>query len=218
MMYWETDMFAGDHDIDQIKKIVICFFGFRWRKWRHSVSKHSAIVSLKIDNDVSGEIPLGQHIYRPHPLQWIIDMFAHCGSLPGVEQGGSKDWYVSNIIHIHVVVVIVVVVIVVYWVFSERFRVLLQLMILAEKKKKVHVQKVAYFKIEWGCWLWKSKFTKICKLKKNLFANLRSPNDYGLIISIKANKKAYVCVCFIFEIGGATSTWIYFPISVHTLK
>ncbi len=44
---------------------------------------------------------------------------------------------------------------------------------------------------------------------------MRLLNDYGLIISIKTNKVAYVCVCFIFKIGDATSTRIYFPISVQ---
>ncbi len=34
-----------------------------------------------------------------------------------------------------------------------------------------------------------SKFTKICKFQKNLFANLRLLNDYGLIISIRRTKK-----------------------------
>ncbi len=62
------------------------------------------------------------------------------------------------------------------------------------------------------------KFTKIRKFQKNLFANLRLLNDYGLIISIKTNKKAYVCVCFIFKIGDATSMRIHFPILVHALK
>ncbi len=62
------------------------------------------------------------------------------------------------------------------------------------------------------------KFTKICTFQKSLYANLRLLNDYGLIISIKTNKKAYVCVCFIRKIGDATSTRIYFPISVYTLK
>ncbi len=55
------------------------------------------------------------------------------------------------------------------------------------------------------------------KIKK-LYANLRSLNDFGLIISIKANKKGYVCVCFISKIGDATSTQIYFPIFVHALE
>ncbi len=32
------------------------------------------------------------------------------------------------------------------------------------------------------------------------------------------NKIAYVCVCFIFKIGDATSMRIYFSISVHALK
>ncbi len=69
-----------------------------------------------------------------------------------------------------------------------------------------------------------SKFTKICKFQKKLYANLRLLNDYGLIISIQANKEACVCVCvcvcvcFIFKIGDATSTRIYFPILVHELK
>ncbi len=51
-----------------------------------------------------------------------------------------------------------------------------------------------------------SKFTKIRKFQKNLYANLRLQNDYGLIMSIKMNKNAYVRVCFIFKIGDATST------------
>ncbi len=51
-----------------------------------------------------------------------------------------------------------------------------------------------------------TKFTNICKFQKNLYANLRLLNDYGLIISIKTNKKAHVCVFFIFKIGDATST------------
>ncbi len=37
-----------------------------------------------------------------------------------------------------------------------------------------------------------SRFTKICKFQKNLYANLRFLNNYGLIISVKTNKKAYV--------------------------
>ncbi len=32
------------------------------------------------------------------------------------------------------------------------------------------------------------------------------------------DKKAYVCVCFIFKIGNARSTRIYFPISAYVLK
>ncbi len=34
-----------------------------------------------------------------------------------------------------------------------------------------------------------SKFTKIHKFQKHLYANLRLLNDYGLIISVKTNKK-----------------------------
>ncbi len=60
-----------------------------------------------------------------------------------------------------------------------------------------------------------SKFTKICKFQKKLYANLRLLKDYGLVIPIKMNRKVYVCVCFIFKIGNAISTQIYFPISVH---
>ncbi len=63
-----------------------------------------------------------------------------------------------------------------------------------------------------------SKFTKICKFHNNLYANLKLLNDYGLIISIKTDKKAYVCMCFIFKIGDATSMQIYLPILVHLLK
>ncbi len=48
-----------------------------------------------------------------------------------------------------------------------------------------------------------SKFTKILKFQKNLYANLRLLNDYGLIIPIKTNKTAYVCLCYE---GGAIST------------
>ncbi len=76
---------------------------------------------------------------------------------------------------------------------------------------------VAVLEIEGATGSWKYKFTKICELKKKLFANLKSLNDYGLIISIQSNKKAYVCVCFIFKIGNATSMRIYFPISMHAL-
>ncbi len=65
---------------------------------------------------------------------------------------------------------------------------------------------------------WLLKYPKIRKFQKNLFANLRLLNDYELIISIKMNKKAYMCVCFIFKIGDATSMRIYFSILVHTLK
>ncbi len=49
------------------------------------------------------------------------------------------------------------------------------------------------------------QFTKFRKFQTNLYENLRFLNDYGLIISIKTNKKAYVCVCFIFKTGDATS-------------
>ncbi len=42
-----------------------------------------------------------------------------------------------------------------------------------------------------------SKFTKIRKFQNNLIANLRLLNDYGLIISIKTNKKAYDFPCFV---------------------
>ncbi len=59
---------------------------------------------------------------------------------------------------------------------------------------------------------------KIFKFRKNLYVNLRLLKDYGLILSIMTNKKAYVCICFIFKIGGAASTRIYFPILVHALK
>ncbi len=47
---------------------------------------------------------------------------------------------------------------------------------------------------------------------------MRLLNDYGMIISIETNKKAYVCVCSIVKIGDATSTRIYFPILVRALK
>ncbi len=63
-----------------------------------------------------------------------------------------------------------------------------------------------------------SKFTKICKFQKNVYANQRLLNDYGLIITIKMNKEAYVCVHFIIKIRDATSMRIFFPISVHALK
>ncbi len=63
-----------------------------------------------------------------------------------------------------------------------------------------------------------SKFTKLCKFKKNVYANLKLLNDYGLIILNKPNKKAYAHVYFIFKIGDATSAQIYFPISEHALK
>ncbi len=39
-----------------------------------------------------------------------------------------------------------------------------------------------------------SKITKIRKFQKNLFVNLRLLNDYELMISIKTNKKSYVCI------------------------
>ncbi len=43
-----------------------------------------------------------------------------------------------------------------------------------------------------------SKFTKICKFQKNLYANLRLLNDHELIISVKTNKKAYrVCMLYL---------------------
>ncbi len=61
-----------------------------------------------------------------------------------------------------------------------------------------------------------SKFTKLIKLQKNLSANWKLLNDFRLIILIKTNKKAYERLCFIFKIGDATSTWIYFSILVHT--
>ncbi len=60
-----------------------------------------------------------------------------------------------------------------------------------------------------------SKFTKIHEFQKNVYAKLRLLSDYELIIPIKTNKKAYVCICFIFKIGDATSTRIYFPILLH---
>ncbi len=63
-----------------------------------------------------------------------------------------------------------------------------------------------------------SKFTKIREFQTNVYANLRLLNDYGLIISIRTNKIAYVCVYFIFKIGDATRAWIYFPILARTLK
>ncbi len=56
-----------------------------------------------------------------------------------------------------------------------------------------------------------SKFTKICKFQKNLYANLKLLNDYGWIILIKTNKKAYVCVCFIFKIGDPQVRESAFP-------
>ncbi len=63
-----------------------------------------------------------------------------------------------------------------------------------------------------------SKFTKIRRFQKNLYANFGSLNDYELIISIKINKKVFVCLCFIFKIRDITSTQICFSISVHALK
>ncbi len=63
-----------------------------------------------------------------------------------------------------------------------------------------------------------SKFTKIRKFQKNLYANLRLLNDYGLIISSKRNKKVYMWVCFIFKIRDATSTRICFFILMRALK
>ncbi len=62
-----------------------------------------------------------------------------------------------------------------------------------------------------------SEFTKIRKFQKNLYANLRLLNDYGLIISTKTNKQAYVCIRFIFKTEDATNIRIYFPILVHAL-
>ncbi len=56
-----------------------------------------------------------------------------------------------------------------------------------------------------------SKFTKIRKLQKKLYANLRLLNDYRLIISIKTNKKAYVCVCFIFKLETLQARESAFP-------
>ncbi len=50
-----------------------------------------------------------------------------------------------------------------------------------------------------------SKFTKIRKFQKNLYANLKLLSDYGLIIPIKKDKEVYVCVVFIFKIGDASS-------------
>ncbi len=54
----------------------------------------------------------------------------------------------------------------------------------------------------------------IRKFQKHLYANLRILNDYGLIMPIKTNEKAYMRVYFIFKIGDVTSMRIYFLISV----
>ncbi len=62
------------------------------------------------------------------------------------------------------------------------------------------------------------KLTIIRKFQKNVFSNLRLLNNYGLIISIKTNEKAFMCVCFIFKIGDATSKRICFPILLRALK
>ncbi len=86
-----------------------------------------------------------------------------------------------------------------------------------KNKKKPYLKLVAILEIEGATGSWKPTFTKIRALKK-LYANMRSLNDYGLIISIKANKKAHVYICFISEIGDTTSMQIYFPILVHALK
>ncbi len=87
-----------------------------------------------------------------------------------------------------------------------------------KKKKNLMSSWLAFLKLKGLLASEISKFTKICKFQKNLYANLRLLNDYGLIISIKTKKKAYVCVCFIFKIGDATSARIYFTILVHGLK
>ncbi len=81
-----------------------------------------------------------------------------------------------------------------------------QQIILEKIRKKLYVKWVVILEIEGLPASEISKFTKICKFQKNSYANLRLLNDYGLIISIKTNKRAYVCVCFIFKIGDATNT------------
>ncbi len=83
---------------------------------------------------------------------------------------------------------------------------------LVEINKKAHVYIWAIVKIEGLLALEISKFMKICKFQKNLYASLRLLNDYGLIILIKTKKEAYVYVCCTFKIGDASSTLIYFPI------
>ncbi len=54
-----------------------------------------------------------------------------------------------------------------------------------KNKKKLYVKLVAILEIEGLLAPEISKFTKIRKFQKNLYANLRLLNDYGLIISIK---------------------------------
>ncbi len=90
--------------------------------------------------------------------------------------------------------------------------------IVLEKIKNLMLSWLPFLKLKGLLAAENPNFQKFVYLKNTLYANLRSLNDYGLIISIKANKKAYVCICFILKIGDATSTRIYFPISVHHIS
>ncbi len=83
---------------------------------------------------------------------------------------------------------------------------------LIETKKKLMSTYGLSSKLKWLLAHEISKFMKIRKFQKKLYANLRLLNVYELIIS-KTNKKAYVVVCSIFKIGDAISTQTYyFPI------
>ncbi len=82
---------------------------------------------------------------------------------------------------------------VLYRVLCERSAKQYQQMVI-KNLKKFYVKLVAIFEIEGLLALEISKFTKICKFQKKLYAHLRLLNDCGLIISIKTNKKTYVCV------------------------
>ncbi len=72
---------------------------------------------------------------------------------------------------------------------------------LVETNKKAHIYIWPIVKIEGLLAAEIFKVTKIRKFQKNVYANLKLLNDYGLMILIRANKKAYVCVCSIFKIG-----------------
>ncbi len=79
---------------------------------------------------------------------------------------------------------------------------------LVETNKKAYVHKWPIIKIEGATSSWHMQ----------IYENLWLLNDCGLLISIEMNKKAFVCVYFIFKIGDARNTQIYFPILVHALK
>ncbi len=56
------------------------------------------------------------------------------------------------------------------------------------------------------------------KLTSFLLRNTSNEHISFFVHPIKTNRKAYVCVCYIFKIGDATSTQICFPVSAHALK